>query len=317
MIQQSFIGVPISRKPSMGDKLREMANKLDNLIEKKRNTHRGKNLTHKRQKEIDWANKVADALEQEQTLMRTIADIWDRGTPPPHLASLKHRTHFTDLVSDVHCFNNGYGFQGSLVTVTWASKVLNGIDYGDRDKQRQIERLVADARLSKIPGYFPTPDDVSDLMLRHIRLEEGDTVLEPEAGDGQLAEAISARFPGVKISCIEWSYSLQEILELRGYPVLGNDFLEYHGGPYTAVIMNPPFEKGQDIDHIMHAYDMVADDGWLLSVASEGCFFNKNKKVKQFREWLDEVGAEVYDLPSGAFAESGTGVKTRYIVIKK
>jgi hypothetical protein len=36
-----------------------------------------------------------------------------------------------------------------------------------------------------------------------------------------------------------------------------------------------------------------------------------------FREWLKDNNAEIFDLPSGAFKESGTMVKTRIIKVKK
>jgi len=36
--------------------------------------------------------------------------------------------------------------------------------------------------------------------------------------------------------------------------------------------------------------------------------FGAQKKQKEFKEWLDEVGAVITNLPSGTFKESGTEV---------
>jgi hypothetical protein len=81
--------------------------------------------------------------------------------------------------------------------------------------------------------------------------------------------------------------------------------------------MNPPFEKMQDVEHVRHAYALVRPGGWLVSVVSESPFINGNKKGKEFRLWLKRICADVFDLEAGAFKESGTGVKARYIVVRK
>ena len=48
----------------------------------------------------------------------------------------------------------------------------------------------------------------------------------------------------------------------------------------------------------------------LLPVASE-------KKCVDFREWLEEVHGEVFEIGAGEFKESGTTVSTMAVVIKK
>jgi len=49
---------------------------------------------------------------------------------------------------------------------------------------------------------------------------------------------------------------LRKILEVKGFNVVGNDFLE-HKKSYDRIVMNPPFENFQDIDHVRHAYDLL------------------------------------------------------------
>jgi len=52
-------------------------------------------------------------------------------------------------------------------------------------------------------------------------------------------------------------------------------------------------------------------------VMGESAFFRQDKKALAFRAWLAEIGGSVIDLPTGAFKESGTGVKTRIIIVDK
>lgn len=86
---------------------------------------------------------------------------------------------------------------------------------------------------------------------------------------------------------------------------------------YNRIYMNPPFEEGQDIDHVQHAYKILAPGGQMVAVMSEGPFFRGDRKATEFREWLEGVGGYSEQLPEGSFKESGTGVNTRLVVIMK
>ena len=86
---------------------------------------------------------------------------------------------------------------------------------------------------------------------------------------------------------------------------------------YNKIVMNPPFSKQQDIDHILQAYKALKSPGILVSIVSESPFFRENRKSNEFRQWLFNNDAEVIELESGAFKESGTMVKTRIIKVVK
>jgi 16S rRNA G1207 methylase RsmC len=87
------------------------------------------------------------------------------------------------------------------------------------------------------------------------------------------------------------------------------------------LVMNPPFEAGQDIDHVRHAYACLAPGGHLVSIMSEAPFFRSDTKAVAFRTWLDELGGTSEHLPEDAFqrAESfrETGCRTRLVLISK
>jgi 16S rRNA G1207 methylase RsmC len=59
-------------------------------------------------------------------------------------------------------------------------------------------------------------------------------------------------------------------------------------GAYDRIVMNPPFENGQDIAHVEHAYELLSPGGRLVTVMSEGPFFRQDKNAASFRNWLEE-----------------------------
>lgn len=171
----------------------------------------------------------------------------------------------------------------------------------------------------KFEGYFPTPKTLATRMAEELDINDTHRVLEPSAGKGSLIEAaITAGAKIENIAALEVVGDLQDILKLKGYNVVGRNFLE-HDGEYDRVIMNPPFENNQDIEHVQHAYKLLATDGKIVAIMSEGPFFRGDSKATAFREWLEEVGGVSEKLPEGSFKESdrSTGVNTRIVIINK
>lgn len=172
---------------------------------------------------------------------------------------------------------------------------------------------------NKIPGYFPTPPGPTRRVMELADIQRGMTVLEPSAGSGNLADA--AKQAGGKVAVGEVNASLREILAEKGHELVARDTLE-HEGQYDRVVMNPPFENGQDIDHVQHAFDrQLAVGGRLVAIVSRGALERSDKKATAFRAWLEEHGAHVEELPDGSFggtdSERKTGVATSLIVVNK
>ena len=90
------------------------------------------------------------------------------------------------------------------------------------------------------------------------------TVLEPSAGHGMLAEA--ARAAGAKVDAVELAVDLREILQAKGFGLVGRFMDTTPAQSYDAVVMNPPFSNDMDIDHVRHAYDHLKPGGrwWRL-----------------------------------------------------
>lgn len=125
----------------------------------------------------------------------------------------------------------------------------------------------------------------------------------------------------IEADICELMESNQDILEKNpSVHFIGDDFLalsaEYNNS-FDRIIANPPFSKNQDIDHIYKMYDVLADGGRIVTIASKHWQHSSKNKEKAFREWLDSVGAEIEDVGAGEFKESGTNVATVIIVIDK
>lgn len=88
---------------------------------------------------------------------------------------------------------------------------------------------------------------------------------------------------------------------------------------YDAVLMNPPFEDGQDGEHVQRAFQFLKPGGKLVAITGEGIFFRSDKKSKDFRDWLESVDGTSEKLPEGSFKSAfrPTGVATRIVVVTK
>lgn len=162
--------------------------------------------------------------------------------------------------------------------------------------------------------FFETPKNIVTEMIDWAEIEDNHMVLEPSAGLGAIADQISIKS---RVVCCELNAINKSKLEGKGYKVAADDFLQYNEDGFDRIIMNPPFSKQQDVDHILHAWDLLRAGGILVSIVSESPFFRENKKSVEFREWLEENDADVIELDPGAFKESGTMVKTRLIKVVK
>jgi 16S rRNA G1207 methylase RsmC len=70
--------------------------------------------------------------------------------------------------------------------------------------------------------------------------------------------------------------------------------------------MNPPFERGADIQHIEHARKFVKPGGRLVAICANG---------PRQRERLMPLATHWEDLPAGTFKAQGTAVNAALLVI--
>lgn len=200
-------------------------------------------------------------------------------------------------------------------------KIVKQIEKPINPIEKKIKKLEMEVKLKRIDGYFPTPKPIVQRMIELADIRDGDNILEPSAGNGNILDGITDYMSNsnitASIQAIEWNMSLSEILKLKHYDVIGENFLEHHRFDYyDKIVMNPPFEKAQDIQHVQHAYKCLKNGGRIVAIMSPHFTFANDSKSVHFREWLD--GRGYYEkLPEGSFKESGTNVNTILVVIDK
>lgn len=183
------------------------------------------------------------------------------------------------------------------------------------DPRPQVDGLIANGTLTvERDGFFETPVEVVDLMFSYVTPKG--KVLEPSAGMGSIAKHIREYFTDI-IFCVEKNQQRVNHLQSLGFNALCADFLTVSGQKYDTIIMNPPFEEGQDMRHVQHAYALLTDYGSMVSVMGAHAFFADDKQSIAFRDWLGEVNAQIVDLPEGSFKSSGTMVNTKLVIITK
>lgn len=172
-----------------------------------------------------------------------------------------------------------------------------------------------------LPGFVPTTRKVTaEHLLPHADIKPHHKFLEPSCGKGDIVIVVRENHPDLDITAIEKNLTLADILAAQGIDAQFGDFLEHHD-KYDRIVMNPPFENGQDITHVRHAYSLLLPRGRVTSIVSEGPFFRSDAKATAFREWFEDLGGMSYQLPDDAFkgadAFRQTSVRTRVVVIDR
>jgi phospholipid N-methyltransferase len=180
--------------------------------------------------------------------------------------------------------------------------------------------LKAGVQTVSAPQLFPTPQAIAMKMVEIAEIEPGHKILEPSAGTGAILDQIISKNAEADFFAVELNHRLAESLATKYYwrgtredgfcrNVLQGDFLECAGnlGQFDRVIMNPPFENGSDIVHIMHARTMLAPGGRLVALCANGP--RQQGKLKP-------IASKWHDLPAGSFEAQGTRVNVALLVIE-
>lgn len=194
---------------------------------------------------------------------------------------------------------------------------------GGQGKEDPIKKAEREIRFKKKEGFFPTPRPIVDQMIAAAELEPGHKILEPSAGHGSILDALEEHHgKDVTTKGYEHDSELANIGKMKGHDVEHADFMGIEPkAEYDRVLMNPPFEKGMDAEHVMRAHQHVKPGGKVVAIMSEGPFFRQDKKSQAFRDWLEANGGTSEKLPEGSFkgedAFRETGVNTRLVTIPK
>lgn len=173
-------------------------------------------------------------------------------------------------------------------------------------------------------GFFPTPPALAAELVRMAKVGPGMFCLEPSAGTGNIAKAMRA--VGGSVRVFERDPKMCVALEEAGFggfpcdDFMGVYKLTFDVGNFDRIVMNPPFCKvglGDHLDHAQLAYRLLVDGGILVCVLPNGVQFRGDRRHTKFREWVQEIGGQITDLPALSFRASGTDVNTCVLFVQK
>lgn len=166
-------------------------------------------------------------------------------------------------------------------------------------------------------GFYETPRAIVEFMLKTVRIPGYGLILEPSAGRAAIADVLVANgVSKTRMVLVEKNVERAEYLISKGYKVYNQDFMKFTLDGFSSCIMNPPFELEQDTQHILHAYDLLAPGGRLVSVAKKGIIERTGHKAGNFHAWMAMVNAGIVELPPKSFHDSGTDVGTELVVMR-
>ena len=205
---------------------------------------------------------------------------------------------------------------------TQLNKVLTGIGGKWNSKQKvhlfqedvseMIENIINTGEYSCIKKdfqFFPTPIELVKKMIKLAEIKLDDVCLEPSAGVGNIARFL----PNCDV--IELHEGNRKTLTEKGFSLVHDDFLTFVPEKYTAIVMNPPFSKGQDIEHVTKAIEIA--ERVVVAVTSASVMFRNDNKTVAFRELVASYDGIIEELPADSFKESGTYVKTCLVIVNK
>lgn len=246
-----------------------------------------------------WIEKEPKTLEEELLLL-TLEDGVIR------LPTAK-MSHYTEIKHRIEKAGGRYARSGFIFE--------DGVDVEEIFLQLQAGKTV-DVR--KLQQAFYTPEDEAHALCRKLGDLTGKRLLEPSAGRGALAAV--AKAAGAKVVAVENYHPSVLALQADGYEVIEQDFLTVTPdqlGLFEAILANPPFSRGADVEHVMHMWDFLAPGGQLATIMSTRWQTGSLSTHRAFRAFLEEHSAEVEEIPAGAFKASGTGVATVRVYIRK
>lgn len=211
----------------------------------------------------------------------------------------------------------------------WNKKA--GAHLFDRDPREVLSLAVETGEAvnlrTKLQAFY-TPAPLADRVAAAAKLKHGYRVLEPSAGGGALVLA-AGRVAAVKINAIDIDGVAVERLGSL-LPALADsgstlrsaccDFLTVkQEAAYDAVLMNPPFQGGQDMAHVTHAWSFLKPGGVLVAIMGAGPSGFRDASTKAAVAFRALVAAakssEVVEIPRGTFED--TAVATVMLVLRK
>ncbi len=184
----------------------------------------------------------------------------------------------------------------------WNRKEKAHVFDGDAAEAIETALLTGEFKRTKQDfGQFDTPQPIADLVVELAGVTSDAMIYEPSCGVGNLiGAAIRAGAKPANIFGNEIDQKRKNECMSRHFAAFGaggigcHDFLMVYPGDvlFDRVIMNPPFAKQADIDHVAHALRFVKPGGRLVAIMSASVTFRLDRKTqglsRHAREGLQE-----------------------------
>lgn len=177
-------------------------------------------------------------------------------------------------------------------------------------------------------GFFETSGEALESLIDAAAIRQGDRVLEPSAGTGNVVGAALAAGAGfvqavelLVANAVKIAKRFEEaaVAEPPRLTILNGNFLNIDPPgmwrPFDRVVMNPPFNGRADLAHVRHAARFLTPGGRLAAIMASGVLFRADRASVDFRSWVSAQGGEIAIMPEGSFKAAGTGVNTVLVTI--
>ena len=197
---------------------------------------------------------------------------------------------------------------------TWSRK--ERVHIFDNDACTRIDTAITTGSVvtAKGIGYFPTPSALAAQLVELADVRSGHIALEPSAGEGAIVQPLVAA--GARVVAVERDAARRaklkatcnvEVLDLDDCMQIDE---KQH---FDRVVMNPPFCRvgdGDHLDHVRKAARLLKPGGILVSVLPSSMLFRTDRRYTEFRNWTSSLNGVLAELPPKSFKKSGTDVNT-------
>jgi len=321
-----------TKNAALADRLRTLADGMDSEIEAKMNPAiSNQNPTRRRHAIAESMRADGAILVTAQIILRAVAEIKDGGAED-WISELEARPSICTCTTKAAAIKYARQHKDEIKDAMRRA----GAATAPRDDWKGRYRAALGGLIgAKYDGFFPTGDKLAKIMMEKAELRTGHAlkILEPSAGTGNLALAIIDEIGAnqSKVWTIETVPTLSAVLDIiaEGHPetvrnIGAMDFFDYEdafseieGAPeeFDRIIMNPPFERGQDMAHVQAAHSLLTAGGILVAIMCANIQFRNDGEYPAFRDWLDSIGAEVEAAPEDSFSGTIRTTKTAAVIV--
>ena len=170
--------------------------------------------------------------------------------------------------------------------------------------------------------FYPTPEELLEVILKDVNFKKINTILEPSAGNGDICDYFRKKadeYPyynrSLDIDCIEINKNRQATLKGKEYRVIYDNFLDFHTHKqYDLIVMNPPFAEGEK--HLLKALEMQKNGGNVMCILNAETIRNPyTNERKLLSRKLEECDASI-DYYQSAFSQAEVQTDVEVAVIK-